>query len=305
MQNITIRDNSYRVRLQKDGKRISKTFPTHEAAQQWVEANTTPSPIPLAELIESFIDKGMHNRYTRTTIRTNTPILRMWQQELGNIKCRNLKPVHILRVRDKCTSAATGNRIVSVLSAALRYGIERNMLDENVALRIRPLRVSNANTGVYLSQATRDAILYEAEHRHEGLHTYLRILIETGARMGEVASLSHKDCNLKKLTLTFRKTKNGEDRVVPISRQLGDFIRSRKIPRSFPRNVWSDIIATLNIVCRPHDLRHSYITDLLEQGIDPITAGKLVGHKSIGMTARYYHPEVERLRKTLGGLKKH
>jgi len=39
--------------------------------------------------------------------------------------------------------------------------------------------------------------------------------------------------------------------------------------------------------CRPHDLRRTFVTQLLESGVDINTTRQLVGHTDIQTTARY------------------
>ena len=50
--------------------------------------------------------------------------------------------------------------------------------------------------------------------------TLLRMLYSTGLRIGEALNLKHRDVNLDKECLVLRACKNGQDRVVPISKSL-------------------------------------------------------------------------------------
>ncbi len=42
-----------------------------------------------------------------------------------------------------------------------------------------------------------------------------------------------------------------------------------------------------------HDLRHTFASNLVMNGVDPVTVKELMGHSSIQMTMRYSHPTPE------------
>ena len=50
---------------------------------------------------------------------------------------------------------------------------------------------------------------------------------------------------------------------------------------------------------RFHDLRHTFGTDLINEGVDVTIVKQLMGHRSIMSTLRYVHPTEERMRKAL------
>ena len=46
-----------------------------------------------------------------------------------------------------------------------------------------------------------------------------------------------------------------------------------------------------------HDLRHTFATRLAQQGVDPYTIQRLMGHKTFTTTQRYAHHNTESLRR--------
>jgi site-specific recombinase XerD len=57
--------------------------------------------------------------------------------------------------------------------------------------------------------------------------------------------------------------------------------------------------AGIEIRCHPHLLRHTYATELLEDGYSIIEVQKLLGHAQLSTTAIYLHVADENLRRRL------
>lgn len=153
----------------------------------------------------------------------------------------------------------------------------------------------------------------------------LRLLYSTGLRLGEALSLEEKDVNLTEKHVTVRQSKNGTERIVPISGSLVDVClqyKSRKtliMKRSvctlffvkndntscgqhtasttFRKILWKAGIPYKGkgIGPRLHDLRHTFachaLVAMTESGLDlhctlPILSTYL-GHRTLESTDKY------------------
>ncbi len=139
--------------------------------------------------------------------------------------------------------------------------------------------------------------------------TVLLTLYAAGLRLGEATSLTIPDIDGQRMLLQIRCAKGQKDRLVPLSPRLLSALREYwKQVRSphylFPGKTHEVPLSSTTIqkMCKqaalkaglrkhvtPHTLRHSYATGLLEAGVDLLTIGRLLGHKSYMTTMIYLH----------------
>lgn len=137
----------------------------------------------------------------------------------------------------------------------------------------------------------------------------IALAIDTGGRRSELLKLDWRQVDLKGGRITFLQTKNGEDRTVrltdrairvlteigpcdqgPVFTYAGKPIKDVK--HSFGRARRKAGIADL----RFHDLRHTFASRLVQQGVSLYEVMHLTGHKSMAMVQRYAHlaPDFQR-----------
>lgn len=152
----------------------------------------------------------------------------------------------------------------------------------------------------------------------------LEVLFSTGLRVSELTSLNKDQIkikpNMKELELGI-VGKGGRVRTVYFSERallwLDKYLKARKdkekplfinyrrkektSPRLTARSIEKKIkkyalLSGLPITTTPHVMRHSFATDLLEQGVDLRTIQEFLGHKSISATQIYAHVTSKKLR---------
>ena len=140
----------------------------------------------------------------------------------------------------------------------------------------------------------------------------LAVMVTTGLRRAEMASIKYEDYDSKARQLCVSQTKGNRDRVCVLTAatrkllqkwldkrgvEMGAlFCRIRRadkvVMRALTAQAIYDIVqsraekANLGKVT-PHDLRRSFVTRLLESNIDINTVRQLVGHSDIKTTSRY------------------
>jgi len=137
---------------------------------------------------------------------------------------------------------------------------------------------------------------------NEAVWAMIQLAIETGMRQAELLGVTEKTVDLHKRTIRLSHTKNGESRVVPLSRKAHDIIRSIAVKtnstRLFPN--WSSgdgFRSTFKRVCkrarvdnlRFHDLRHEAASRFFEMGLNQFQVAVITDHKSLQSLHRYTH----------------
>jgi len=130
-----------------------------------------------------------------------------------------------------------------------------------------------------------------------------------GLRISEAVGLAVSDIDSRRMVLRVVHGKGQKDRDVMLSPKLLALLRDwwrRKKPTGclFPNPATGEPMTThaVNRACHrahlrsglstrvtPHSLRHAFAVHLLESGTDIRTIQLLMGHRSLGTTARYLH----------------
>ena len=150
----------------------------------------------------------------------------------------------------------------------------------------------------------------------------LELLYSTGLRVSELVNIKIKDIDTKEKTIKILG-KGSKERIVlynnhtssALHKYLNDgyhefnkknsgyLILNKngdKLSDRYVRNIINKLVikAGLNIKISPHTIRHTFATDMLEEGADLVTVKELLGHESLNTTSIYTHITNEQIKKT-------
>ncbi len=208
---------------------------------------------------------------------------------------------------------ATVNRELACLKHMYTKAIEWGYVRANPAKIVRKLKEPPGRIR-YLRPDEVDALIGTCA-RH--IRPIVVTALNTGMRRGEILSLKWSQVDLANRKVMLMNTKNNESRVVPINATLYDELtRLRKRsdgeyvfcgrtgnPAKDIRSGFDAAVARAGIKdFRFHDLRHTFGSHLVMEGVDLRTVQQLMGHKDVKMTMRYSHLSPEHVQEAVGKL---
>jgi integrase len=231
------------------------------------------------------------------------------------------------------------NRTVNLELGVLRSILRRYRMWEPIAADVDFLKES-ASPGRALTHEEETTLLDVASNsRCRSLYPVIMLAINTGMRASEIRGLTwaQVDFFAKSLTVGKSKTTAGTGRIIPLNpRAVVVLTHWRSLFRGaepehyvFPNEkyglagndrkqcayeiiptepmhrwkvAWESARKTASVVCRFHDLRHTFISRLAESQASDSTVMALAGHVSRAMMERYSHIRMEAKRRAVDDL---
>lgn len=328
---------SYKVEVRLCGYRLTKTFHKSREALNWgtsTEASiregrynsaTAGSPKTFKEAVAQFRQSPPARNGKWLVKQSSNHFLNFWIEHLGSLKITEIRAQHIASGRkqllEKGLSPATCNRYTAAISTVLQCCVDEWFyLNHNPARELRRFKENDGRCRV-LGEAER-ATLLRACQEHPDLHDFVLLALNTGARRGELMNLLWRDIDLQGRMMTFRDTKNGTDRTIPLTDSALELLRKRFCSRKLGEGDWvfpaprssgpADFRKLFQkALCesevqdlRFHDLRHTVASQLAASGVPERMIAEILGHKSLQMVKRYTHLRPEHLQEAIEVLQK-
>lgn len=221
--------------------------------------------------------------------------------------------------REKVKSWTVNNHI-KALKMMMNRALEWGYLHTNPAKAVGYIEISDSKPIRYLTEDEYKKFMEVCREDFKEYYPIFYTLIHTGMRKGEILSLDWQDIDFSKGTIVIRskdgfkpksidsKTRKAKTRIIPIHDNLkkllyriknssGEVFTYKGQPYSDNRlrRVLMRITKKAGIkgLTRLHELRHSYATFLVKNGVDIYKVKELLGHSDIKDTMKYAHMPTE------------
>ena len=235
------------------------------------------------------------------------------------------KPIHEIRRRDIDTFVAlkkredlhpkTINNILGTLRRLFNFAVEWELISHSPMKGAKNLKVPDDTFDFYSTEET-DLFLAECQKSELNWYPFFVTAFNTGMRLGELSALRWQDIDFEHNVIHVRKSvwrghegtpKGGKNRQIPMNQQLRQvlwnhsegkdesdyaFRSNSGIPvnENTHRKPFARIINRTELKrIRFHDVRHSFASQLVMNGVPLRMVQQLLGHSTIAMTERYSH----------------
>jgi integrase/recombinase XerC len=241
----------------------------------------------------------------------------------------DVKPIHIrswlvsLREKDAHKERSM-QRKISALKSWYKFLLKRQHVAVDPLLQIKAPKAPK-RIPVFLEQEQSEKLFDETEFEDSFKgrtdQLIMELLYQTGIRRAELIGLQEADIDLYRKQIVVMG-KRSKERAIPIGAQLADLIRKYMQEKKERASVENKFLLTLdsgkplydNYVYRrvkeyigsdittlskrsPHVMRHTFATQLMNNGAGISAIKELLGHSSLAATQVYTHSNIEHLKK--------
>lgn len=235
---------------------------------------------------------------------------------------RDIVNKYLQYLYDRDVSKATISRKLSSLRSFYSYLYNNGYVDKNYFIMIKNPKKDNG-LPKFVKDIDIDKMFNIPDIRNPlGQRNLLiiRMLYATGVRVSELVSIKLSDIDLRERTIRITG-KGDKERIVVFGNNTkeilelyinngryklnsgrSDYLFLNKdgdvLSDRYVRKIIDDIIvkASITMHVSPHMLRHTFATDMLNNGADLVSVKDLLGHESLNTTSIYTHVSDDKIR---------
>lgn len=258
-------------------------------------------------VIDKFVSEGLKGK-SAATVRTYTHALKQFEQWLGEVGTnlneysRSDVQQYIDYLKKRKQSAATVNKVWNAIKKFSKWNKKADTIEEINVIKQQDIKHEAPSS---LSQRERMRLIREVDRLGNKRDiAIITTLLNTGLRVSELTSLDKSDIELSERKGSLRVVgKGNKQRTIPLNnetrRAINNYLNERssnddKALFLSNRGERISVRSVQHLVNKfgfnVHQLRHTFITDLVRSGKDIALIQSLTGHSSADMILRYSAP---------------
>ena len=308
----------WEVQIRRGGTRhLTKTFTYKKDARAWARKmeSEIERRVYQSRSSEDSLVRDLLNRYEghvvpdQKSINRTISRLKVLRTHLGDHRLSSLDSVAIAEYRDTRLKHVGGDTVRKELTllqtildlARKEWGVV--LQRGNPVKGISKPKVSRPRDRRF--EDGEESRLLAALEFTPTVRMIVELAIETAMRRGEIIQMHWEDLDLGKRILKIPETKNGESRIIPLSKTAAKIlyklpqkrsgpvfgIRGDSVTKAFERACERAELKDL----RFHDLRHEATSRFFEMGLALMEVAAITGHQDLRMLRRYTHLRAEEL----------
>lgn len=227
----------------------------------------------------------------------------------------------ILQLMQQGDSSRTVCRKIVALRSFWKYLMMVGIESRNIMRGVVMPKTKKHLPTFYRQEHIDEALANKADDDYESVlaYTVINFLYQTGARRAELIELKDAEVDVQNRSLKLLGKRNKE-RTVPFGKDLAETLQRYRTLRDeqiqnvqddtffllqsgkklYPKKVYTIVHEGMSQVCTqkkqsPHVLRHTFATQMLNNGADINAVKSLLGHASLAATQVYTHTTFEEI----------
>lgn len=203
--------------------------------------------------------------------------------------------------RIQSVGPGTVNIELRTLRCAYNYALQSGYVKNNPFSKQKYLSAGEDDLSEFLEVEEIEAMRKAIEDNND--IKYRRVFefyLNTGSRRAEALSLEWKDVNFERRFVFLRHTKTGKTRMVPMNETLYQVLKEmhEENSKEKPFSYYEDTVTRyfkkylrksgIEKDLHLHNLRDTFASHLIMQGVDLLTVSRYLGHSNIKITEKYY-----------------
>ncbi|MDR2904673.1 MAG: site-specific integrase [Helicobacteraceae bacterium] len=278
------------------------------------ETPTLKKSLLFSDILKSYLDYAYTKKDVKHDIYRSKHLSKLLKYPAHSITETMLET--ILREKEKRLSNTTINHIITLAKSVYNYAIKKGVINKNPLANIKKRKIDNKRVGV-LSLEECNELLNTVRYNND-LYLFTLLSIATGARVATVLSIRPMDIDFATRTIRLQnhKVSRGyyayfDDKVCEILISMIRHIKpyhyvvgNKDKPQdrnTQPKKLQKRLDTLFNIPRGIHkddrknkivaySLRHSFGSNLANNGVSPFIIKELMDHSSLSMTERYVKP---------------